>query len=172
MIREKSIVLLSSGLDSTVNLYKAIKKTDVQMTLTFDYGQRAAIKEIECARKHSEELKIKHHDAFIFSADDYKTSAVLDFYLDSMVYGQNVIGEPALQFDFIGTDLHALQGNDALFINSIPNFKSDQRENQFPPSLPFYFNDITELDPILIKKDDRTVRKFLVFYCKNYHPKK
>ncbi|MEO6456272.1 MAG: hypothetical protein ABIN97_19500, partial [Ginsengibacter sp.] len=117
------------------------------------------------------ELKIKYHAAFVFSADDYKTSAVLDFYLDSTVYGRNVIGERALQFDFIGTDLHALQGNDALFINSIPNFKSDQKENEFPLSLPLYFSDIAELDPILIKKGDRTVRKFLVFYCKNYHMK-
>ena len=117
-------------------------------------------------------LKIKHHAAFVFSADDYKTSAVLDFYLDSMIYGRNVIGEQALQFDFIGTDLAALQGKDALFINSIPNFKSDQKENLFPPSLPLYFNDITELDPILIEKGERIVRKFLVFYCKNYHLKK
>lgn len=118
-----------------------------------------------------EAIKIKHRDAFVFSADDYKTSAVLNFYSDSMVYGRNVIGEPALQFDYVQTDLHALHGKDAIFINSIPNFKNEQKENQLPDALPAYFDAVTEMEPILIKKGDRTVRKFLVFYCTNYHAK-
>lgn len=121
--------------------------------------------------KQVTELKNRHTGDFIFSADDYKTSAVLNFYLDSMVYSRNVIGEPALQFDFIGTDLNALNGRNALFINSIPNFKSEGKENQLPPSLQYFFDDITELAPILIKNGNRTARKFLVFYCRNYHSK-
>ena len=59
-MKNKAIVLLSSGLDSTVNLYIARQKLDVVMTLTFNYGQRAAEKEIDCAKKISEELKIKN----------------------------------------------------------------------------------------------------------------
>lgn len=46
-----SVVLLSSGLDSTVNLYEALKKSRVVLALTFDYGQRAAPREIERARE-------------------------------------------------------------------------------------------------------------------------
>jgi 7-cyano-7-deazaguanine synthase len=57
----KAIVLLSSGLDSTVNLYIARKKLNVVMTLTFNYGQRAAEKEVECAKKISQELGIENH---------------------------------------------------------------------------------------------------------------
>lgn len=53
----KSIVLLSSGLDSTVNLFLAHQKTQVVKVLTFDYGQKAASKEI----KHSEKMARKLH---------------------------------------------------------------------------------------------------------------
>ncbi len=44
-----SVVLLSSGLDSTVNLFEAREKSRVVLALTFNYGQRAAPREIERA---------------------------------------------------------------------------------------------------------------------------
>ena len=56
----KSIVLLSSGLDSTVNLFLAHKKSNVVQTVTFNYGQRALLKEIECSQKISNFLNIPH----------------------------------------------------------------------------------------------------------------
>jgi len=56
----KSIVLLSGGLDSTVNLYHALKKTDVVLALTFDYGQRAAHKEILTAKRLCEKNSVRH----------------------------------------------------------------------------------------------------------------
>ena len=56
----KSVVLLSAGLDSTVNLYQAHKKGKVLLALTFDYGQKAAPKEIQSARKLTQELGISH----------------------------------------------------------------------------------------------------------------
>lgn len=56
----KSIVLLSAGLDSTVNLFLALKETQVQRTITFNYGQRAAEKEIAQSKKISDHLKISH----------------------------------------------------------------------------------------------------------------
>ncbi|MEO6915182.1 MAG: hypothetical protein ABI151_05535, partial [Chitinophagaceae bacterium] len=112
----------------------------------------------------------KYPSGFIFSADDYKTSAILNFYSDRMIYSGNVIGENALQFDYIGTDLKLLRGRNALFINSVPRFMSDARENIYPKELLQYFDSITELDPILLQIGGKTTRKFLVFYCKNYHP--
>ncbi len=49
-LKKKSIVLLSSGLDSSVNFLLALRKTEIVLALTFDYGQRAAVREIEYSR--------------------------------------------------------------------------------------------------------------------------
>lgn len=54
----KSIVLLSGGLDSTVNLAKATKETEVILAMTFDYGQRAANKEIKAAEQIAAHYRI------------------------------------------------------------------------------------------------------------------
>ena len=56
----KSVVLLSSGLDSTVNLYEAYEKTEIVLVLTFNYGQRAVLKEIDRAQKLCKLLKLNH----------------------------------------------------------------------------------------------------------------
>ncbi len=76
-------------------------------------------------------------NAFIFAADDYKTSAVLNFYLDEMVYSKNIVGQKALQFDFIGSNLRELNGKDAIFIDSNPRFNNLENENA---AIPSYFN--------------------------------
>jgi 7-cyano-7-deazaguanine synthase len=57
---EKSVVLLSSGLDSTVNFFEALEKTQVLLCITFDYGQRAAQQEIAHARMQCENKKVAH----------------------------------------------------------------------------------------------------------------
>jgi len=56
----KGILLFSGGLDSTVSLSRAVKETDVEIALTFDYGQRAANKEIEASGKICREYGIRH----------------------------------------------------------------------------------------------------------------
>jgi len=53
-------VLLSGGLDSAVSLVQALKETDVALSLTFDYGQRAAEKEKNAAAALSAHYKINH----------------------------------------------------------------------------------------------------------------
>lgn len=116
-----------------------------------------------------EKLQRRYPEAFVFSADEYKTSAVLNFYSDSMVYGRNVIGEPALQFDYIGTDLSRLTGKNALFLNSIPRLGKANAENNYAGKLNAYFTSVTELEPVLVQNRGITVRKFRVFYCRNYH---
>ena len=58
--KKKSIVLLSAGLDSTVNLAIALEKTNVVLALTFNYGQRAVQKEISSARKICKHYQIPH----------------------------------------------------------------------------------------------------------------
>jgi len=57
---DSAVVLLSSGLDSTFNLYQARQKLTVRLALTFDYGQRAAKREILAARRIADLLKIPH----------------------------------------------------------------------------------------------------------------
>jgi hypothetical protein len=115
-------------------------------------------------------LKHQYPKDFIFSADDYKTSAVLNFYMNEMVYGQNILGRPALQFDYIGTDLNTLKGRNALFINSLPDVKDDFDEKGFVVDLNGYFDNIIPLAPIVIHRNGKVVRKFLVYRCENYHP--
>ncbi len=56
----KSLVLLSSGLDSAVNLYQANKDTEVIGALTVDYGQKAAVKELEYSANLCRKLNIRN----------------------------------------------------------------------------------------------------------------
>ncbi|HEX4852046.1 MAG TPA: glycosyltransferase family 39 protein, partial [Puia sp.] len=77
----------------------------------------------------AKQVKIRQNEnpgCFVFSADDYKTSAMLHFYLNENVYSQNILGKPALQFDYVGTDLNLLSGQNALFINSDPDFMDNK----------------------------------------------
>lgn len=59
-MRKSSVVLLSAGLDSTVNFYAAMNETEVKLALTFDYGQKAAPKEIERSKTIANLLGVPH----------------------------------------------------------------------------------------------------------------
>lgn len=59
-MQEKCVVLLSAGLDSTTNLYAAHNELQVVRAITFDYGQRAAKKEIEKSKVLCQHLEIPH----------------------------------------------------------------------------------------------------------------
>jgi hypothetical protein len=110
-------------------------------------------------------IKKSHPGYFIFSADDYKTSAVLNFYFDEMVYSKNIIGQRALEFDYVNTDLQALQGKNAIFIDSHPDLSSC---GAYPAVLNRYFTQITPLQPVIVKKGGTTVRVFCVYACMKY----
>lgn len=116
------------------------------------------------------QLSAEYPDAFVFSADENKTSSVLSFYLHHLVYSTNIIGENALHFDYIHSDLSRLEGKSALFINSVPNFRNTGREHQYPQRMDLLFDSVQEMDPIIIRNKFGNMRKFLVFYCSNYHP--
>lgn len=56
----KSIILLSGGLDSVVSLGLCKEEYNITLALTFDYGQKAAQKEIETSNKICDYYKIQH----------------------------------------------------------------------------------------------------------------
>jgi 7-cyano-7-deazaguanine synthase len=56
----KSVVLLSGGLDSAVNLAESTIRTEPVLALTFDYGQRAAPRELEAAATLAERYSVRH----------------------------------------------------------------------------------------------------------------
>lgn len=56
----KAVVLLSSGLDSTVNLVLAKQEYEKVYALTFDYGQKAASKEILRSTNICNKYEIEH----------------------------------------------------------------------------------------------------------------
>lgn len=56
----RTVVLLSGGLDSAVNLKRAVDETDVLLALTFDYGQKAARREVRAAGAMCRLLGVEH----------------------------------------------------------------------------------------------------------------
>lgn len=73
-----SVVLLSSGLDSTVNLYEALEKSEVRLAITFDYGQRAAAREIARAREMTSRLNIPHKVIELAWFRDFTKTSLVD----------------------------------------------------------------------------------------------
>ena len=125
----------------------------------------------ELARE-TKKLQKKYPNTFVFSNDNYKTSACLNFYMNEKVYAQNIIGLPALHFDYLNDNLASLNTKNALFIDSDKRFKNDDKKGNHHPLLKKYFDRVIELEPIIIAINDRKVRKFWVFYCTNYETKK
>ncbi len=114
-------------------------------------------------------LHNEYPDRFMFSADDYKTTAVLNYYLDTKVYAKNILGGNALHYLIIDNDLSPLKGKDAIFIDSDKKIKNLEKKGSISESLYDYFESVEELDPILVKDNSGTTqRKFYIFKCNNY----
>jgi 7-cyano-7-deazaguanine synthase len=75
---KKSVVLLSGGLDSTVNLFEAAKVSQVILGLTFDYGQRACDREIEASKFFCDQLKIPHRVLQVHWFKDFTSTSLVD----------------------------------------------------------------------------------------------
>jgi len=118
--------------------------------------------------KKTLEVQQQYPDAFVFSDDSYKTTAELMFFTNKKIYGRNIIGEHALHYNYIGDNLMLLKGKNALFIDSHQRFTNDLKSGERIPELSKYFKTYIELDPILIKRNGETVRKFCIYYCTEY----
>ncbi|WP_299839587.1 glycosyltransferase family 39 protein [uncultured Tenacibaculum sp.] len=117
-----------------------------------------------------EKLQEKHPATFVFSNDKYKTTAALNFFMNDRIYAQNVIGLPALHFDYLNDDLSKLNGLSAFYVDSDKRFKNENKQGKMScPQLPKYFEKYTELEPIIISYNGRKVRKFWVYLCENYN---
>jgi 7-cyano-7-deazaguanine synthase len=76
--KKKVVVLLSSGLDSTVNIFEAIKHHhQVVLALTFNYGQKAAKKEIEQSAKIAKYLGVPHKVLDVTWFKEFNKSSLL-----------------------------------------------------------------------------------------------
>lgn len=78
----KSVVILSGGLDSSMNLFLAKEKTDVMLALTFNYGQRAAIKEVATAKKLASKCQIPHQVIDLTWMKGFGKSSLIDTQLE------------------------------------------------------------------------------------------
>lgn len=76
-MKPKAVVLLSAGLDSSVNLYRAAQDCDVVLALTFDYGQKAAKRELESAQKLTRQLQVPHKVINLNWFKDFNKSSLL-----------------------------------------------------------------------------------------------
>ncbi len=56
----RSIILMSGGLDSVVSFAVANAKHNIELALTFDYGQKSVTQEIEASKNICNYYKIKH----------------------------------------------------------------------------------------------------------------
>jgi 7-cyano-7-deazaguanine synthase len=74
----KAVVLLSGGLDSAANLYFAKKKSIVELALTFDYGQRAASKEIAAAAALCKATTVPHKVVSLPWFREFGKSSLID----------------------------------------------------------------------------------------------
>jgi 7-cyano-7-deazaguanine synthase len=76
--RDKSIVLLSGGLDSVVSMACAFTRSEIILALTFDYGQRAAAREIAAAHACCRIFGVPHRVLRLDWLADITRSALVD----------------------------------------------------------------------------------------------
>ena len=118
---------------------------------------------------HSAETPIRTEPgAFVFSADHYKTTAELRFYGEVPVYGMNVLGWNALHYEYLGEDLDALTGRDALFVRNEADLEPSAQTERYLDRVRRHFREVRELEPIEIRRRGEVVRRFRVFLCREY----
>jgi 4-amino-4-deoxy-L-arabinose transferase-like glycosyltransferase len=124
------------------------------------FGWRELARQVEA--RHAADPK-----AFLFSADSYKTTAELTFYLpNDRIWGENVLGFPALEYDFIPGPPYELIRQDAIWLDSAPLDSTPERAHKVPQ--PRNFEDCVQQEPILIRHRGAIVRKFFVYRCRGF----
>lgn len=113
-----------------------------------------------------------HPGAFVFAGDNYRTTAELRFYGPrhglTRAYGMDVIGWNALGYEYVGENLSALAGRDAVFLRSEPLTGPSTETERYLAQARRYFARVREVEPITIRRRGRVVRRFRVFFCTGY----
>ena len=116
-----------------------------------------------------EKIKESNPDDFIFSNDNYKTTAVLRLLMNDKIYAGNIIGQKGFNFTYVDKNIDSLMGKNAVFLDSDPHFKNVNPKGEVPAILKQYFGNVTEHTPIIINDDwGRTARKFYIYKCYDY----
>lgn len=90
MKMNKSIVLLSGGLDSLVSLGLAKSEYNVQLALTFDYGQKSLDKEVSASSEIAKYYGLEHKIIELpFLKNITHTAVVSDIEVPTDEYGTN-----------------------------------------------------------------------------------
>ena len=61
-----------------------------------------------------------------------------------------------------------LNGENTLFIDSDKSFKSESKNGEIKEELYSFFDEVIELEPIILTKGYIKIRKFWVYFCANY----
>lgn len=77
-----AVVILSGGLDSSANLAMALEQLTVKLAITFDYGQRAAPKEIQASSALCKYYGVTHKILSIPWVGEFGKSALTDKTID------------------------------------------------------------------------------------------
>ncbi len=114
-----AVVLLSSGLDSSFNLYKAREQFKISLALTFDYGQLAAKREIESAKNLSHQLQVPHKVIDLTWFKEFTTT--------SLVSGSGVPSGEDVQIDSLPRSLQTAKSvwvpnRNGIFLNIAAGF--------------------------------------------------
>lgn len=111
----------------------------------------------------SQKLSTEGETPFVFSTN-YKVSSLLRFYLNGQpeTFAQNIIGEPALQFDYWRSPDELVGRTGILVVD-------DRKEYRFKPEkIEPYFERIDKIDELNFSNFGRHTRRIQIFRCVNY----
>lgn len=77
-MRSSSVILLSGGLDSLACMHWTSQESDVMMAITFNYGQRAGVKEVEAASQICRHYDVTHRVIELPWYQSMKNTALTD----------------------------------------------------------------------------------------------
>ena len=76
--RARALLVLSGGLDSTVAAFLAADTHEIVLALTFDYGQRAARRELAASYGVAAHLGVRHRTVFLPFFREFARGALVD----------------------------------------------------------------------------------------------
>lgn len=163
-LASRRLVRLNVALSAVLHAAMAVEVLFYPVALQSDdtwFGWKALAREV--AARHAADPQ-----TFVFSADSYKTTAELSFYLPKDVWGANVVGMPALEYDYAPGPPYHLAGQDAIYLDSAPRDLTPDPAPKVPDYLPLHFKACDQKEPILIRHRGEIVRKFFVFRCQHF----